>query len=718
MKKTMKRNVVLSSILAIVLCVSLIAGGTFALFTSESKVNIAVTSGKVKVEANIDETSVYTKEYRQDYALGDDHMYEAEALFGEDGLTVKKMVPGDGIKFNIVVKNLSNVTVKYRTIIGCEDDGLLEGLNVSIDGETYNGATKISNYESLSVGSEDKTVSVEIELPETAEDVYQDKTLNLTYKVEAVQGNADVSDPDGDTIYIYNINDLLAFNPTRNLGNGYGSYKLEIVNDIDMSTWTNSLNIDYISVEIEGNNHVLSNMRAALFAKSSNNTLTVKNVKFDHAQINESATGNTAGAIIVNYVNSNGDHHNIDISNCHVTNSNVYAYKWAGAFIGAEANYRGTYTITNCTVEDSTISTTDSSVGAFLGYVMSETTLKNCKVLGNTTVSCADDRSGKDAVAGALVGTVGVGSGGVATTHIYNCTVGADVMVENLNAAPIANGLVGRLVLGQLEIDGTAYCATSAYLANALTATKKDINVVLTSDIAAPINTLGQYIGGSGHYRLGGDATEKINIDLNGHKLTLTTTQWSGLGAKNSAAVITVKNGSMNSTGNSATTWNAYDLTFFDCEWKFDSVTFDKPVAVSTAADVSMYNVAINVTTGDYYALWITADAAKVALEKVTIDSTGRAIAIKDQYVAATNRTAVQLSLKDCEITSVKKAAVLVTNTAGAVISAENVDISNVTQDSVNLVWCDKAGVTEAGYDYPSTFDDITVSGCSKIVEP
>lgn len=51
----MKKNIILSSVLTILLCVSLIAGSTFALFTSESSVNIAVTAGNVEVVATIDE---------------------------------------------------------------------------------------------------------------------------------------------------------------------------------------------------------------------------------------------------------------------------------------------------------------------------------------------------------------------------------------------------------------------------------------------------------------------------------------------------------------------------------------------------------------------------------------------------------------------------------------------------------------------------------------
>ena len=47
----MKNKIIVSSILTIALCLSMIAGYTFALFTSESQVNVAVTSGEVKVVA-------------------------------------------------------------------------------------------------------------------------------------------------------------------------------------------------------------------------------------------------------------------------------------------------------------------------------------------------------------------------------------------------------------------------------------------------------------------------------------------------------------------------------------------------------------------------------------------------------------------------------------------------------------------------------------------
>lgn len=265
--------------------------------------------------------------------------------------------------------------------------------------------------------------------------------------------------------------------------------------------------------------------------------------------------------------------------------------------------------------------------------------------------------------------------------------------------------------------------STADNLASVLTANKQSIDVVMISDIVLPINTLGSAIGGSGQYRLGGEATEKINVDLNGHKWTLSTNYWSGLGANSGSAEITVKNGTMVSEGNKgnnglpAATWNSYDLTFFDCKWSFENVTFDKAVAISTAANVSMKSVTIN-ESHDYYALWITADAANVELESVIINcSNGRAIAVKDQYVAVANRKQVTLSISNSTFTSLKKAAVLVGNTAGAKITASNVNIQNVTADTTNLVWCDN-GQSEQGVNYLTCFDNISVSGCTKINEP
>ena len=64
--KTSKK-ILLSSILTILLCASIIVGSTYALFTSESTTNVAITSGKVEVGAHVVEDSLklYSGEFNE-----------------------------------------------------------------------------------------------------------------------------------------------------------------------------------------------------------------------------------------------------------------------------------------------------------------------------------------------------------------------------------------------------------------------------------------------------------------------------------------------------------------------------------------------------------------------------------------------------------------------------------------------------------------------------
>ena len=175
----MKNKIIISSILTIAMCVSLIAGSTFALFTSESKVNVAVSSATVNVEAVASDLQVGS-------TLGD-HL--GSATLEDNVLTITNFVPGDYVTFKITVTNYSTVAVNYKaTINTVEDLGLLDGLAIS-----YNGKFA-SHWDTLSATtSEDGTtvseVTVRIELPETAGNEYQDKSCKLAYVVEAVQGN-------------------------------------------------------------------------------------------------------------------------------------------------------------------------------------------------------------------------------------------------------------------------------------------------------------------------------------------------------------------------------------------------------------------------------------------------------------------------------------------------------------------------------------------------
>lgn len=110
-----------------------------------------------------------------------------------------------------------------------------------------------------------------------------------------------------------------------------------------------------------------------------------------------------------------------------------------GMIGGAEADTNDVV-IKNSSIKNLAVSTTASSAGGFVAHTYSKLTIKNCSVLGTSSVKCAEDRNNDDAKAGYLVGTVSN-----RTTTISGCTVDSSATLNNNNsAAPLNGGLVGR----------------------------------------------------------------------------------------------------------------------------------------------------------------------------------------------------------------------------------------------------------------------------------
>lgn len=250
----MKKKVILSSALAIAMSASLAVGGTYALFTSESKVNVAITSGKVEVVASVSNLATYSAVAAADGTLTDEngatYKYVDTATTGTftnggtatiDGntLTLDRVTPGDKVTFNINVANHSNVAVKYRTLILCETDGgLFSGLQIKVANSTFNGVTVVSNYALLDQRT--VTVPVEILLPITAGNVYQEKTCTIAYRVEAVQNNASVEDVSEDVTELYTVTDLTALAKRVNDGDNCAGKTFKLMNDVNLvgTSWT------------------------------------------------------------------------------------------------------------------------------------------------------------------------------------------------------------------------------------------------------------------------------------------------------------------------------------------------------------------------------------------------------------------------------------------------------------------------------------------------
>lgn len=200
----MKKKILLSSILSIVLCLSLITGATMALFTSESKVNIAVTSGKVEVVASLGNTEF--KSLDTNWAT-----FTSNATFTAGGtvviasgtepvaetVTLSNIVPGDGVKFNVNITNNSNVIIKYRTVItntSATDPILFDALEITVNNEKYIGAAA-TPWSTLEAGVNGTAIPVSVVFPESVSGAeYMNKTCGFTIAVQAIQGNADTVD--------------------------------------------------------------------------------------------------------------------------------------------------------------------------------------------------------------------------------------------------------------------------------------------------------------------------------------------------------------------------------------------------------------------------------------------------------------------------------------------------------------------------------------------
>ena len=284
--------------------------------------------------------------------------------------------------------------------------------------------------------------------------------------------------------------------------------------------------------------------------------------------------------------------------------------------------------------------------------------------------------------------------------YVYTLVFGLDEILINPDVVDWEDEIVGDIEVGKTNV----YSAEQ--LASALTATTESIDVVLHSDIDLPISSLGQPTGGSGEYKLGGENTKAITIDLNGHRLNVTTNYWSGLGAKNEDAVFTIKDGTMTSSQASGT-WNSYDLCFANCNYVFEDVVFEKAIALESAGkSFSLKNVSIT-ETHDYYAMWISAKGQKVTIDCLTVESAGRGIKIDEQYVAGPAK--VTMNVNNATFKTLKKAAIVVKSVEGAEITLSNVNIDEVAADDKFAVWVDENSAAYA--------DKVVVTGALCKVE-
>ena len=484
------------------------------------------------------------------------------------------------------------------------------------------------------------------------------------------------TDPEDENTYLISTPAELAWVAQQVNGkkDNFKDKTLRLTNDINLNGyhWTPIGNVnDYPTISFwgtfDGQNHTISNLTAS-----------------------DNAEGHAAAGLFGSLIGT--------VKNVTLKNVDIRSTHYAGAVVAYSSTNRAT--VENCHVDGGTITSVPEfnvtsydngdKAGGIIGYYVTDDKVTNCSAK-NLTITAYRD----------FGGIVGCGpQSGMTGCSVENITL----VQDNTNgyeteAVTTVGALGGRDVTnGDQPYDGEFASAVTkkvvgnvsnaAQLASALTSDASEISVTLVEDIDLPTTSLGQPTGGTDEYKLGGDNTESISIDLNNHKLNLVAAYWSVIGGKNADALFTIKNGRMTSS-QIENTWNSHDLTFASCNYKIEDVVFEKSIAFTNDnRTVTMNDVTINEQNGDYYAMWISAVGQNITIDGLTLSSTGRGIKIDEEYV--NNPAKVTLNISNSKFTTAYKAAIMVDSKEGAEINVTKADIANVAADPVFTVWIDE----------------------------
>lgn len=227
-----KKKILIMSAITIATCLAIITGSTFALFTSNSIFNVAITAGNLKVTATPVDAD---QDGNVDFAVNTEFAGKlpiGEASFDpqNNNITIVRMVPGDYVQFAINVKNEGNIavdcSVKFakKTLTAAESpadmpaeninklyNALKADIKVTIDGQTTTlcTGTALTNtffdvnsdgYDMMLEPGDSAVFDITIRFPNSDQDgsidnAYINTNCGITYSVFAVQHNEDATNP-------------------------------------------------------------------------------------------------------------------------------------------------------------------------------------------------------------------------------------------------------------------------------------------------------------------------------------------------------------------------------------------------------------------------------------------------------------------------------------------------------------------------------------------
>ena len=491
-KKATKRAL-LTSVMALLMCVVMLVGTTFAWFTDTA------STGVNKIQAgNLDIQLVDKEGVELDSATAlkwktedtGEVLWEPNCKYELEGFQIK---------------NAGNLAVKYKVVLKATDitktaDGksLLDVIDWTVK---VNGVAVKENVLLADLGADKGTIIIDGEKL-TAEENANIAKVTVTGHMKAEAGNDYQGlkiDGFGITVYAAQVNHesdsfgtsydvtapydssapktpLVVSVGTRAeleaaltsfAAAGAGDNVINLTQDFEIKdgeTWTSASINGYQGagvITINGNGHTIKGLNAPLLAGgfAGESGVIINDLTLDRVNINDTNNDLGVGA----FIGCIDSMPKIELNNCKLTNSTITSTGGArvGGLIGWTAGYNNpndgpvdTYiTIKNCSVENCEI-TAKGSVGAIIGHAGNNPatyhTIEGCTV-SNTELTSTDDGSWR---VGVVVGTANVGEVTITGTTSENNT-----LTQNGRTAPAGqSNLYGRFVpgtTGKLTIDGT-----------------------------------------------------------------------------------------------------------------------------------------------------------------------------------------------------------------------------------------------------------------------
>ncbi len=457
MKKRSKS--IVTSILSIALCGSLITGATYALFTDQADNSIVISNGKVDVSATIQNLKVYspTAIFENGSISNADNAATTTETGGvwknggsvtlnESTLTLDKMTPGDKVDFEIKIVNNSDVTIQYYTVAkAVHDNGLIDELSIKL-GSEFVGDDLATEWTTLTTNDEREfIVECSVELPLSVTDQTFEGQSSIQFSVVALQGNA-VSAP-ADT------QSLVALFDEAKAAAVNGEVTVVLDQSYDASGWESFSLSDISKLTIDGDGKTLYGLQNPLIdTLTGGKTVEISNLTLNGAHISKDASDSLGlGALV-----KNAGVDTISFNNCKLLNSSVVCTdSYAGGLIGYVSGSK--LTMDGCKVSNSTISG-NGTAGGFVGLT-GGATISNCSIEGSTVTCKEENKTWR-------IGLIG-GTFNANASTLTNCRdMGENTLSQTMAQAATLDNTEGKIsrLFGRttvvITIDGTEQVVT------------------------------------------------------------------------------------------------------------------------------------------------------------------------------------------------------------------------------------------------------------------